>query len=252
MQLKHIDKAMTSESSRSAPNSKILVISQHQVVNKLSSLRKIGEVIILQTPVLHNLKKWPGMVEELNKYAILPSEIYVFKYDGTSLGTFPLGTPEVPSLAVNRLSMHTQLGEYATSLGITIEYGTSAIEFAETHDSGIVLLSDGRKLTADVVVAADGVASKSWRLVVGKLNQPVSSGCAIYRANFPSGPALENPLILKHFENVKTRMELHFGPNAHSIVAKWEDRISWVLTHPVTRGLDPSVYSHSDANAFLG
>ncbi|KAH8695869.1 hypothetical protein GQ44DRAFT_719166 [Phaeosphaeriaceae sp. PMI808] len=202
-----------------------------RIIEKRPRLEDFGEVISIQTPVVHNLKKWPGIMEQLSEHAISPPEIHMFKYDGTALGKFPLGTPEVPSLVLNRLKLHAQLEEYARSLGIETEYATNAIEYTETNDGGGVILSDGRKLTADVVVAADGVGSKSWKLILGKFNEPVSLGYAIYRANFPSAPALKNPIIAKHFEGAKTRMELHFGPNAHSVIAKWEDHICWDLTH---------------------
>ncbi|KAF5853849.1 hypothetical protein GGP41_006651 [Bipolaris sorokiniana] len=157
---------------------------------------------------------------------VTPSEIHVFQHNGKSLGNFPLGTPELTSLAVNRLGMHLEFVQYAEDLGIKTQYSTHATEYTETDDAGIVILSDGRKLTTDMVVAADGVGSGSWKLILDKFEKPVSSGYAIYRADFPTGDAMKNPIIVEHYNGAKTRMELYFGPNAHGVITKMQDRIS--------------------------
>lgn len=189
--------------------------------------------MIIQAPIHKDFKAWPGFLEKVLKHTVQPSEIHVFQHNGKSLGNFLLGTPELPSLAVNRLGMHIELAQYAKDLGIETQYSTHAAEYMETDDAGVVVLSDGRKLTADVVVAADGVGSRSWKLILDKFEKPVSSGYAIYRADFPTGDAMKNPIIAEYFNGAETRMELHFGPNAHGVITKMPHRISWALTHKV-------------------
>ncbi|SPO06485.1 uncharacterized protein DNG_09175 [Cephalotrichum gorgonifer] len=105
-----------------------------------------------------------------------------------------------------------------------------ASEFFETEDHGGVVLHEGRRLTADVVVAADGVGTKSWALVVGRKDPPISSGFVLYRVTFPVAPALENPVIATELEGFSDRAFLHAGPGAHVVTCKSENDICWLLT----------------------
>lgn len=195
-------------------------------VNKSNWIGTISEAMILQAPIHKDFQAWLGFLDKVHKHTVTPSEIHVFQHNGKSLGNFPLGTPELTSLAVNRLGMHLEFVQYAEDLGIKTQYSTHATEYTETDDAGIVILSDGRKLTTDMVVAADGVGSGSWKLILDKFEKPVSSGYAIYRADFPTGDAMKNPIIVEHYNGAKTRMELYFGPNAHGVITKMQDRIS--------------------------
>ncbi|XP_014550521.1 hypothetical protein COCVIDRAFT_31759 [Bipolaris victoriae FI3] len=143
-----------------------------QIIEKRPKLEDFGEAMIIQAPIHKDFKAWPGFLEKVLRHTVQPSEIHVFQHNGKSLGNFPLGTPELPSLAVNRLGMHIELAQYAKDLGIETQYSTHAAEYMETDDAGVVVLSDGRKLTADVVVAADGVGSRSWKLILDKFEKP--------------------------------------------------------------------------------
>lgn len=159
-----------------------------------------------------------------------PPNITMKKWDGSMIGTFPLGDTQYPSLVIYRSKLHELLHDYATDLGIKIEFGNAGTEYFETQDRGGVVFSDGRRLEADVVVAADGVGSKSWGLVLGDETRPMSSGFVLYRVTFPVAETLKNPTIAKEFEGHKARGFLHAGPGAHMITYKTEKDICWLLT----------------------
>ncbi|GKZ27032.1 hypothetical protein AbraIFM66951_001795 [Aspergillus brasiliensis] len=188
-----------------------------------------GEMIVITTSALQTPKKWPGFMERARQEAVTPV-LTMKKFDGTLVGTFPIGNPDDPSLAIYRSKLHNVLYEYVDQLGIPIEFSATASEYFETDGHGGVVLSDGRRLTADVVVAADGVGSKSWSLVVGNREPPISSGFVLYRVTFPVAPALENPVIAAEFEGFKDRAFLHAGSGAHIVTCKSENEICWMLT----------------------
>ncbi|KAJ5900291.1 uncharacterized protein N7473_004361 [Penicillium subrubescens] len=188
-----------------------------------------GEMIVITSPALQTPKKWPGFMERARQEAVAPV-VTMKKFDGTLIGSFPIGNPDDPSLAIYRSKLHNVLYEYADQLGIPIEFSLIASEFFEADDYGGVVLSDGRHLTADVVVAADGVGSKSWKLVVGSKEPPISSGFVLYRVTFPVAPALENPVIAAELEGFKDRAFLHAGSGAHIVTCKSEKDICWLLT----------------------
>ncbi|KAF4231529.1 hypothetical protein CNMCM8980_005233 [Aspergillus fumigatiaffinis] len=200
-----------------------------QVIERRLRGETAGEMIVITTSALQTPKKWPGFMERARQEAVAPV-VTMKKFDGTLIGTFPIGNPDDPSLAIYRSKLHNVLYEYADQLGIPIEFSATASEFFETDDHGGVALSDGRRLTAEVVVAADGVGSKSWALVVGKKEAPIGSGFVLYRVTFPVAPALENPVIAAEFEGFKDRAFLHAGPGAHIVTCKSAEDICWLLT----------------------
>jgi 2-polyprenyl-6-methoxyphenol hydroxylase-like FAD-dependent oxidoreductase len=167
----------------------------------------------------------------------VPPGITMRKYDGTTIGTFPVGDPGNPSLPIYRSKLHRVLGEYAAQLGIEVEFETSGFGYFEGESDAGVILADGRRLTADLVVAADGVGSRSWELVVGTKQPPVSSGFVLYRVTFPVGPALENPVVARELEGYKNRAFLHAGPGAHMVTCKNGDEVCYLLTCRVLRSI---------------
>ncbi|KAK5695622.1 hypothetical protein LTR17_024525 [Elasticomyces elasticus] len=59
--------------------------------------------------------------------------------------------------------------EQVEKCGIKIEFGKRVIDYSESLNEGGMELEDGMRLTVDVVVAADGIESKSQRLVGGQV-----------------------------------------------------------------------------------
>lgn len=137
------------------------------------------------------------------------------------------------SLSFNRSELHTLLWEYIQELGIRVDFSAAVDDHFETNDEASVVLADGQKLTADIVVAADGVGSKSWSMVLGEKDVTISSEFACYRANFQAGEALKNPIIAKEFENQPDRASIHIGPGAHMAVGKTERQMCYILKHRV-------------------
>lgn len=191
-----------------------------------------GDLLLIECNALHSIKHWPGFYERLQTISY-KTQRNIKKYDGTWVGTWPLGDGKDISMAFNRSELHNALWEYVQELGIRVDFSTTVEDYFEKDEAGGVVLADGKKLTADIVVAADGVGSKAWSLVLGKKDVPISSGFACYRATFPSGPALENPIIAKEFEGYVDRACIHVGPGAHIAVGKTTRQICYMLTHRV-------------------
>ncbi|KAJ6188996.1 hypothetical protein N7519_003904 [Penicillium mononematosum] len=208
-----------------------------RVIERRPRGETFGEIIVISTSALRTPEKWPGFLERARREAIAPT-LNVKKYDGTLVGSFLVGDPNNPSLAIYRSKLHKVIYEYVSQLGIPVEYSATASDFFEEGDHAGVILSDGRRLTADVVVAADGVGTKSWASVVGSKDTPISSGFIMYRVTFPAALALANPVIAKEFEGFKDRSFLHAGPGAHVVTCKSENDICWLLTRRDDSGDD--------------
>ncbi|KAF2449085.1 FAD/NAD(P)-binding domain-containing protein [Karstenula rhodostoma CBS 690.94] len=148
----------------------------------------------------YTLSRWPDFVERLHK---------VF---GTQLGS-----PDLPTVSVSRKEFYRSLFDYPRELGILVETGREVEEFFEIATYGGVILSDNRRVTANIVVAADGVGSKSFGAILGRKKAPISSGFALYRSSF---------LI-----NKREWTSLHIGPGAYFFVGMSPAEFGWILTH---------------------
>ncbi|CAG9942664.1 unnamed protein product [Clonostachys rosea f. rosea IK726] len=206
-----------------------------RVLERRPQFVELGDLMVLQSSALHTPKLWPGFLEMLASCQY-NSPNYFKKFDGTFIGAHHPGSKDAPSTYVNRAKFHGILEEYARQQCIDIEYSANVVEYFETNDAAGVKFDDGHSRIADVIVAADGVGTKSWGLLHGSKAEPINSGFAVTRVTFPAGPALENLVIVKEFEGFSHRVSLHVGPDSHMVVGKTDIEICWLLNHPDTDG----------------
>lgn len=115
-----------------------------------------------------------------------------------------------------RPKFHAMLLEQLAKNGVTIEFEKEVIDYYEdaTTKKGGVILQDGSKHEADLVVAADGLRGRSWNLIAGKPVPAKSSGGAIYRTAYPVELAIKDPMIAERFklqEDGRSVFELWMG-----------------------------------------
>ena len=105
-------------------------------------------------------------------------------------------------------------------LGIDVEYERRVIDYQEDEKTGkaVAITDDGHRYEADVIIAADGVGSKSQRLVGGQVRAQ-SSGRAMWRAAFPKTDLDQNPEVKDFFRMV--------GPNSDEPIVR--TFLGWVL-----------------------
>lgn len=185
-----------------------------------------GDLIAIQASALHTPEKWPGFLEFCRGINVA-SNGSMHKYDGTLIGdiSFPLG--------MSRADFHDALHQYVKKLGIEVRFSTRVADYFETSDAAGVLLDDGSTATADIIVAADGIGSKSWSLVSGAKETPISSGFALFRATYPIELALDKPSIAAEFGQMDDKAKLFAGPGAHVIIARARSNMIFMLTHRV-------------------
>ena len=120
--------------------------------------------------------------------------------------TFDWSAPEDkgPSqiFRISRPRLHHALTKQLERCGISLQYGKPAVDFSENLSSrkGQVLLDNGQKLEADVVIAADGVHTKSWKLIGGDRPSAQSSGHSIYRTAYPVEHLLKDKELAERFQ----------------------------------------------------
>jgi 2-polyprenyl-6-methoxyphenol hydroxylase-like FAD-dependent oxidoreductase len=113
----------------------------------------------------------------------------------------------------DRVSLHnTQIETFKHSgeqtikpmkVGIKVEFNQHVIDYYENADAcrGGVVTEYGTRHGADMVIAADGVSSKSQALVGGQV-RAISSGGAMWRAAFPIEHLYSNPEVKEFFSMI--------------------------------------------------
>ncbi|WP_022882244.1 FAD-dependent oxidoreductase [Gryllotalpicola ginsengisoli] len=101
------------------------------------------------------------------------------------------GSKFPPLNGVTRPQLHEILTGRALAVGVQIHYGTSFAALEEGPESVTVVTESGERLTADVVVGADGVRSKVRQYVLGKEIEPKYIGQSAFRVNIPRLPEID-------------------------------------------------------------
>lgn len=126
--------------------------------------------------------------------------MYFYSHDGQRVleaGEAPWNEPGAVHAArdvrvtwfVRRYKLLAAMEAQARRLGITLHYGKYVVEYEEDDTKGFpkgfVTTSAGDRYSADLIVAADGVGTKSHKHIIGAAPLPSSSGFAVYRAVIP-------------------------------------------------------------------
>ncbi|KIY48801.1 FAD/NAD(P)-binding domain-containing protein [Fistulina hepatica ATCC 64428] len=203
------------------------------VVERRPDHEPLGEVIGIHPSAYRPMKNWPGFMDMFLANT-MGNTTHFFRQDGSLIGRFIIALADegVQTIALSRRELHHILCEYAASLGIEVAFRTRVKEYFETDTNAGVVLDDGRRLEADVVIAADGVGSTSWSVVTGYKVPAVSSGAAVYRASFPLEPVMRDPLLRSHLDGYTNRLSVHLGQYIHVIIGKSKEDICWLMEYP--------------------
>lgn len=134
---------------------------------------------------------------------------------------------------ISRPSLHAALMEAVDKEKITIQYEAHVTKYSETAQQGIVEISSGDMLKADIVVAADGIHSKSWTLVSGKEPGIHPSGLAMFRSAFPLPYAMADASLRKKWmpSANEDKMGFFLAQGSFGIILFGQDKASWVWQH---------------------
>ncbi|KAJ7775337.1 FAD/NAD(P)-binding domain-containing protein [Mycena metata] len=146
-----------------------------QIFEAADAIEEVGAAIVVPLNAQYVLKSFGYSRENLNSV----------NFYGWRLGNLEGNTGKWSSryLLVHRSDLHTELHRLATGPGegppATIHVSSKVIE-CDTEQS-IITLSDGRGISSDVIVGADGVASFVRTSVLGHAVKSEPSGLTIYR-----------------------------------------------------------------------
>jgi len=139
---------------------------------------------------------------------------------------------EAPTLDIHRGDLHAALLRYCRESGVEFQQGVRISAYEETDKDASVIIN-GEKVTADVVLAADGIKSTGREIVLGFADAPKSSGYAIFRAFYPASLIKNNPLIGYMATCGFEQRNVWIGQDCHFICALFNNckELTWKMTH---------------------
>ena len=189
-----------------------------------------GDFITVGPTAVRALKNWPTLYDAFRK-AAYDTNVYHYKQHGEVVAG-PRKVNETFGWNIIRPNFHRMLMDTVLANDIEVRY-LHVVEFLETSNKGVVKLSDGEILYADLVIAADGIRSKSWMVITGKEPKTYSSGSALYRCAYPISHAMTIPSLRENW-NISTHGEtMHFflGSVSHGIMLIGKEKICWGWMH---------------------
>lgn len=155
-------------------------------------LGEAGAGITLWADALGVLREL-GLGPALDERAVVVDDAVICGPDGQPfpdvwLGSYVEDHGTAPPVCIHRAVLHQALLERAAPLHLVT--GAQAVDASPGADGGpsSVRFADGRTVTADVVVGADGLRS-AVRQAVFPESAPIYAGQTVYRGVAPAGPA---------------------------------------------------------------
>ncbi|CAG9981058.1 unnamed protein product [Clonostachys byssicola] len=219
-----------------------------RIIERRPHFAESGDAFNCQSSALRTLKKWPYFYEAMRASSMEPYASY-YRFDGTFITRSYIGDDEGNACCqLQRSDFMTLLTRYVEVLGIPVEFNHKVVEYFETEQFGGVLLDDDRRLTADLVVAADGIGGKSHKLILGRVDRAVSTGYSVHRSNFSLEHLANMPSVLNEIGQSKDRVAIIVGgTNAHAVIAHNEKSICWIITHKDETGRKDYLYKPGEA-----
>jgi 2-polyprenyl-6-methoxyphenol hydroxylase-like FAD-dependent oxidoreductase len=219
-----------------------------EIYEAFSELKVLGDIISFGANAGRIFRRWfTGSTPpdgELERISDLLSPLSIklqnygfniHKYTGELIMNqrTPPPDPEAPVFNGHRGEFHSIVFNYVRdTLKIPIHLGRRISQYFETATLSGLILSSGERISADIVIGADGVRSKARELVLGYEDKPKSSGYAVFRAWFPNKDMLADPETARFCNNGDT-FNGWIGQDVHFLFStiKNGSDCCWVLTH---------------------
>lgn len=171
---------------------------------------RAGDMYFMGLSATKFFKHWPEMSEEYYSIGLHNAWIETFKHTGEQmikplkvadrLRAQGLDPDTPPGTFQMRPLVYKMFVKQVERLGVNVEFGVRVVDYFENEETGKggVVTDDGKRYEADVVIAADGVGSKSQKLVGGQVRAR-SSGRAMWRAAFPKEHLDKDPKVKEFF-----------------------------------------------------
>ncbi|OAA76120.1 salicylate hydroxylase [Akanthomyces lecanii RCEF 1005] len=212
--------------------------NQVTVFEQAGKIGEIGAGIQLPPNCTRFLRQW-GVTSHFQDSVVEPEAITLRRWEnGVPLGTTKL-VPDFqfkfgsPYYLMHRADFHTALVKCARQLGVEIQTGSRVISYNSDANSASVQTADGLVVSADLIIAADGIKSLARSTILGGIpNPPLNTGFAAYRATVDTRLMRDHADLRGLFES--PNISLWIGENRHVMTycISGGKKLNMVLSHP--------------------
>lgn len=157
----------------------------------------------------------------LEPYATKPKQVNILGWKGNYISSldFADSAAQYPGTFYwdfHRANLHQCLLERALQLGCKVYCSSRAVDVLinSNGETATVVLYDGRRMTADLVIGADGINSRMREVMLGRKDPPTPTGDLAYRLLLSTKEMLKDPELA---DFVKTpQVNYWLGPDAHA------------------------------------
>ncbi|TVY20722.1 FAD-dependent monooxygenase [Lachnellula arida] len=200
-----------------------LLLAGHDVdvFEAASEISEVGAGIQILPNSSRVLQTW-GMLDELNKYATKPSRVNMRHWKGEVISSldFAASAAQYPGTFYwdfHRANLHKCLLQRAVELGARtiVNARVSDVQVSGDGETATIVLQNGEKHTADLVVGADGINSRLREIMLGKTDPPELTGDLAYRLLLSTKEMLKDPELATFVTN--PQVNYWMGPDAHAV-----------------------------------
>ena len=204
-----------------------------------------GDYFVMNASALATFHHYPDMLAEFNNQA--SHEITVYNYDGTRMfgpteaewnqpGCVHVAKVPFLPMVVHRPSFFDSVLRAVERRMISIEWSSPVFHYGEdvARDVAWVELKDGRKLEADLVIAADGIGTKSHGAVTGREIEAYSSGFAVLRTTVPTEIMLQSQFVRDNLgwnQDDRAEFRTYLAPHQHFVLSMSREITTIFYTH---------------------
>lgn len=208
------------------------------VLEAAPSISEVGAGIQTLPNATRVLFSW-GLEDSLVKHATRPSRCNFLGWKGNHLSYmdyhgYAAASGGFPFLDFHRATLHSCLLDRSKELGVEIVTGAMVETYTIAADSttATVHIADGRIITADLVVGADGINTKLREEYLGKPDPPRLTGDLAYRLLLSTSEMLKDPDLRPFVEH--PQVNYWIGPDKHAVnyVLKGGELFNMVLLVP--------------------
>ncbi|CAK7565216.1 MAG: hypothetical protein SEPTF4163_003127 [Sporothrix epigloea] len=191
------------------------------VLESASAIGEVGAGIQVLPNSARVLFAW-GLKDALLPYATMPRMCNFVSWKGKHLSEMDYHAyakgANGPFMDFHRANLHKCLLDRAAELGVKLMTNAriADVEIAgDAAEAATVVFADGRRMTADLVVGADGIHSRLRDVLVGHADPPVLTGDLAYRLLLPTEAMMSDPTLRELIED--PQVNYWVGPDSHAV-----------------------------------
>ncbi|CAK7219080.1 hypothetical protein SCUCBS95973_003703 [Sporothrix curviconia] len=191
------------------------------VLESASTIGEVGAGIQVLPNSARVLFSW-GLKDALEPHATMPRKCNFISWKGQHLSEMDYHAyaqaANGPFMDFHRANLHKCLLDRAVELGAKLVTSARVDDVEIAGDDAVdatVVLADGRRMTADLVVGADGIHSRLREVLVGHADPPELTGDLAYRLLLPAAAMLADPELRALVQD--PQVNYWVGPDAHAV-----------------------------------